>query len=95
LAFFVLPVATNPRWRRNLDELKARIDLFNGRRRIGVATGNVSRSVVFDYVRGRGFECLTVTNTRSYARLRLGSRCPGRSSPPARMRLFAGCTARA
>lgn len=57
LHYFVWPVKGNGTWRHNLDQLLRRIDLFNGRRRIGIATSDNADppEVVQDYL--RGYDC--------------------------------------
>jgi hypothetical protein len=40
LLYYVYPVSGNGLWQRNLDQLKRRINLFNGRRVIAISTGS-------------------------------------------------------
>jgi hypothetical protein len=50
LCFFLMPVAgKGDIWRRNLDELKSRIDLFNGRRRICIVQNSRDRSLALEH----------------------------------------------
>lgn len=54
----------NGAWQWNLDEVLKRIDLFNGKRVIGIATdtGSCSADEVKDYVSGLGFEFVVKPN---------------------------------
>lgn len=70
LYYFLMPVAgKGDIWRRNLDELKAQIDLFNGRRRICIVQNSRDRNlalehplVVQHYARDLQFELVTLHN---------------------------------
>lgn len=43
LIYFICPIAGNGVWQRNVAQLLKRIDLFNGKRVIGIVTGNVRK----------------------------------------------------
>lgn len=76
LLYHVLPVTGNGTWQRNVDQLRWRMPLFNGRKIIAVATGRRFRDTVTrrgviqldppeavaEYLAGTGCEVLTVPN---------------------------------
>jgi hypothetical protein len=70
LCFFLMPIAgKGDVWRRNLDELKQRISLFNGRRRICVVQNSRDRNLALEhplavqnYASDLGCEFVTVDN---------------------------------
>lgn len=78
LLYHILPVANNGTWQRNLDQLRVRLPLFDGRKVIAIcqADGNVIRDettnrgrfeldppgAVMEYLEGTGCEFLTVEN---------------------------------
>lgn len=69
LAYVVMPVAGNGTWQRNLDQLKLRLPLFNGRRLVAIMVESpTSRhqlnppAAVKDYLAGCGCEFFEVPN---------------------------------
>ena len=64
LLYHVWPVARNGTWQRNLDQLAARLPLFDGRRVIAVATGGGADppDAVREHLRGAGCEFIEVPN---------------------------------
>jgi uncharacterized HAD superfamily protein len=69
LCYFVGPISGNQVWQRNLDQLKKRIELFNGRKIIAVATHTRGTPFSFDppeaverHLRGLGCEFIRVPN---------------------------------
>ncbi len=66
LIYHVYPLP-GPVWRRNLDQLKQRINLFNGRRIVAIAVDDKTEhpGVVRDYLKGDVTEFLEVSNRKS------------------------------
>lgn len=68
LCFICLPVAFNGVWQRNLDQLIARMALFNGRRRVAIFTGTAkgkpldAPGAVREYLRGHDCEFVELPN---------------------------------
>jgi hypothetical protein len=71
LAYYVCPMGGTGTWQRNLDQLIARMDLFDGRRVVCVATKGKLPTVpldppemVEDYLAGRGCEFVRIQNDK-------------------------------
>lgn len=66
LTYHVWPVRERGTWQHNIDQLLKRIDLFNGRRIMGIATGPGAEpaEAVKEYVAGHGFEFVVLSNSR-------------------------------
>jgi hypothetical protein len=64
LHYFIWPVRDNRTWQHNLDQLLLRMDLFNGRRRIAIATSHNAHppEAVQEYLKGHDCEFVTSAN---------------------------------
>ena len=69
LLYHVWPVASNDLWRWNVEQLLKRIDLFNGRRVVAIATDEETTSAD-EVVRAFGGRGITFIKTANDARLR-------------------------
>jgi hypothetical protein len=66
LVYHCWPVRGKGTWQANLDQLLARIDLFNGRRLMGIVTSKDADppEAVREYVAGHGFEFIVAANEK-------------------------------
>lgn len=64
MAYHVCPLKTNDIWRRNVDQLKRRLRIFNGRKLVAVAVGDglYDASVVSEAFDDDAIEYITVDN---------------------------------